>query len=185
MEFPDLGKKCTANACSVYDFLPYTCVNCKKIFCQDHFKLQAHDCPSLQDPNMDIRVPVCPICEKPVPVKRGHDPNIRMNQHIQSNCSDLEPKNDNTCRKKGCTTKMLVPMHCTQCGLSFCVKHRLEVDHQCQGKPAPKSKMSNNSTPSRTEMERKRKERQDIKQDISRLQAKAKQGVKITFFYLL
>jgi predicted nucleic acid binding AN1-type Zn finger protein len=58
-----------------------------------------------------------------------------MNQHIQSNCSDLEPKNDNTCRRKGCTTKMLVPMHCPECGLSFCVKHRLEVDHQCQGKP--------------------------------------------------
>lgn len=23
-------------------------------------------------------VPVCPICEKPVPVKRSHDPNIRV-----------------------------------------------------------------------------------------------------------
>lgn len=79
-----------------------------------------------------------------------------MNEHIQSNCADLQPKNDNTCRKKGCTTKMLVPMHCTECGLSFCVKHRLEVDHQCQGKPVPVKKNNNHhsSIPSRAEMER-------------------------------
>ncbi|CAO3613168.1 unnamed protein product [Mucor fragilis] len=193
MEFPELGKRCTAKSCNLYDFLPYTCVNCKKVFCQDHFKLQAHECPSLNDPSMDVRVPICPMCEKPVPVKRGDDPNIRMNQHIQSNCSDLEPKNDNTCRKKGCTTKMLVPMHCPECGLSFCVKHRLEVDHQCKGKPAkaatPMMKMNpfNHTAkptpqqqPSRAEVERQRRDRVNAanqrKQDISRLQAKAKQG---------
>lgn len=115
-----------------------------------------------------------------------------MNQHIQSNCSDLEPKNNNTCRKKGCTTKMLVPMHCPECGLSFCVKHRLEVDHQCQGKPAKsatplvKKNPFNTSKPqqlSRAEMERQRRDRVNAsnqrKQDIARLQAKAKQG-KIT-----
>ncbi|KAI7889922.1 uncharacterized protein EV154DRAFT_538618 [Mucor mucedo] len=124
---------------------------------------------------MDVRVPICPICDKPVPVKRGDDPNIRMNQHIQSNCSDLQPKVDNTCRKKGCTTKMLVPMHCPECGLSFCVKHRLEIDHQCQGKPSAK-KNTQTQQPSRVEMERKRKERLDVKQEISRLQVKAKQG---------
>ncbi|CEP14277.1 hypothetical protein [Parasitella parasitica] len=163
---------------------------------QDHFKLQDHNCPSLKDPSMDIRVPVCPICDKPVPIKRGDDPNIRMNQHIQSNCSDLEPKNDSKCRKKGCTTKMLVPMLCTECGLSFCVKHRLEVDHQCQGKPAKPTPLikktlfssSNNSSnkqpqTSRLEMERQRRERANAanqrNQDIARLQAKAKQG-KIT-----
>lgn len=80
-----------------------------------------------------------------------------MNQHIQSNCSDLEPKNDNTCRKKGCPTKMLVPMHCPECGLSFCVKHRLEIDHQCQGKPSKKNSSKpqpKKEQPSRTDMER-------------------------------
>ncbi|KAI8085793.1 AN1-type zinc finger protein 2B-like protein [Gilbertella persicaria] len=161
MEFPELGKRCTAEACNLYDFLPYTCVNCKKVFCQDHFKLQAHHCPSLNDPSFDIRVPICPICEKPVPSKRGVDPNIRMNDHIQSNCSDLEPRHDNTCRKKGCTTKMLVPMQCPECGLSYCVKHRLAVDHQCQGKTSTKKKPVPNKSvdTSRAEMERQRRER--------------------------
>ncbi|KAI9469755.1 MAG: hypothetical protein EXX96DRAFT_587314 [Benjaminiella poitrasii] len=142
---------------------------------------------------MDVRVPVCPICEKPVPVNRGEDPNIRMNEHIQNNCSDLRPKNDNTCRKKGCTTKILVPMQCPECGLSFCVKHRLAVDHQCKGRRATmntskllstgtKSSASRpqQQTASRAEMERQRRERVNAtnqrKQEIARLQQKVKQG---------
>ncbi|KAI8991461.1 hypothetical protein BDF20DRAFT_904108 [Mycotypha africana] len=146
---------------------------------------------------MDVRVPICPICDKPVPVKRGDDPNVRMNAHIQSNCSDLEPKNDNTCRKKGCTAKMLVPIHCPECGLSFCVKHRLAIDHQCTGKPSkPSTKKSaklhlfnvnssnssaNQQQFSRAEMERQRRERFNAanarKQEIANLQAKMKQGI--------
>ncbi|CAO3700371.1 unnamed protein product [Rhizopus stolonifer] len=143
------------------------------MFSQDHFKLQDHQCPSLNDPMMDVRVPVCPLCEKPVTVPRGQDPNIRMNQHIQNNCADLQPKNDNTCPKKGCTTKMLVPMQCPDCGRSFCVKHRLPIDHACKGKQVE----TNSSNNSRAEMERQRKERiNKRKQEISRLQQKLKQG---------
>ncbi|RCH92746.1 zinc finger, AN1-type domain, partial [Rhizopus azygosporus] len=177
MEFPDLGKRCTAPACNLYDFLPYTCIYCKHIFCQEHFKLQDHHCPSLNDPNMDIRVPTCPICEKPVSVPRGQDPNIRMNEHIQNNCADLKPKNDNTCRKKGCTTKMLVPMQCPDCKRSFCVKHRLPVDHLCKGKQIDEKPVKQTNNTSRAEMERQRKDRiEQRKQEIHRLQLKAKQG---------
>jgi hypothetical protein len=81
-------------------------------------------------------------------------------------------------------------MHCTECGLSFCVKHRLEIDHQCKGKPVPvstslfkKSTTASSNQPSRAEMERQRRERANAanqrKQEITRLQTKAKQG-KIT-----
>ncbi|KAI7905755.1 uncharacterized protein BX663DRAFT_529834 [Cokeromyces recurvatus] len=139
---------------------------------------------------MDVRVPVCPICQKPVPANRGEDPNIRMNEHIQNNCSDLRSKNDNTCRKKGCTTKMLVPMQCPECGLSFCVKHRLAIDHQCKGKGATlvnnskllsstnhKLSSSKPQSTSRVEMERQRLSRvHKQKQEIARLQQKVKQG---------
>ncbi|KAI8976078.1 hypothetical protein BDB01DRAFT_844564 [Pilobolus umbonatus] len=123
------------------------------------------------------RVPTCPICDKPVPVKRGHDPNIRMNDHIQSGCADLEVKKDNICCKKGCVTKLLVPMKCSDCGLNFCVKHRLEIDHECQGKPM---KNTMNKQNNRIEMERQRLDRLQTmnrrKQDIALLQSKAKQG---------
>lgn len=91
-----------------------------------------------------------------------------MNQHIQSNCSDLEPKNDNTCRKKGCTTKMLVPMHCTECGFSFCVKHRLEVDHQCKGKPPAPAKKNFFHTKQQLQPLPKQQQQQPSRADMER-----------------
>ncbi|KAI8384315.1 uncharacterized protein BYT42DRAFT_493548, partial [Radiomyces spectabilis] len=119
------------------DFLPYTCYHCKKIFCQEHFKLDDHHCPSLEDPTLDVRVPTCPICEKPVPGPRGEDPNIRVNRHIQNNCADPTSKSPgNICHLRGCKAKLLVPIQCPDCGQSYCVKHRLGADHQCQGRPA-------------------------------------------------
>ncbi|KAI8375452.1 hypothetical protein BD560DRAFT_367855 [Blakeslea trispora] len=175
MEFPELGKRCTAKGCNLYDFLPYTCVNCNKVFCQDHFKLQAHQCPSLNDPSFDIRVPICPLCERPVPSKRGDDPNIRMNEHIQSNCTDLDSKPNNTCRKRGCSTKLLVPMQCTECGLSYCVQHRLAVDHQCKGN----TKQTKSSDRQKQQQQQNTAKTQRIQQEINQLQAKLKQG-KIT-----
>ncbi|SAM00469.1 hypothetical protein [Absidia glauca] len=122
MEFPDLGKQCTFDGCS-------------QLGAQEHFKLDDHLCPSRQDPSLDVRVPTCPLCEKPIPGPRNEDPNIRVNRHIQRNCKD-EEKPTNVCRLKGCKAKLLVPMNCGACGLAYCVKHRLEQDHECQGRKA-------------------------------------------------
>jgi hypothetical protein len=61
---------------------------------------------------------------------------------------------------------MLVPMRCSDCGISFCVKHRFPVDHQCakgktplQKKPAVQKKTWTAS------------------QEIARLQNKIVQGI--------
>lgn len=81
-------------------------------------------------------------------------------------------------------------MHCTECNLSFCVKHRLEIDHQCKGKPPTSNRFkpfsistASNQQPSRAELDRQRREKTSAasqrKQEIARLQSKAKQG-KIT-----
>ncbi|ORY99405.1 hypothetical protein BCR43DRAFT_455966 [Syncephalastrum racemosum] len=206
MEFPNLGKHCTADNCKQLDFLPFTCYHCKKIFCQEHYKLEDHHCPSLNDPNLDVRVPTCPICEQPVPGRRDQDPNIRVNEHIQNNCRS-EKKPSNLCKHKGCKAKLLVPMQCTDCHQAFCVKHRLPVDHDCA---PPKSSSffassssssassgvakkfgalslggkkhnhSNSNQPSRAELERQRLDRlngmQQKKQELARLQEKAKHG---------
>ncbi|KAH8555904.1 hypothetical protein BGW37DRAFT_152046 [Umbelopsis sp. PMI_123] len=147
MELPQVGKQCTQSSCRQLDFLPFTCPNCNKIFCQDHWKREDHKCPSLQDPNADFRVPTCPICSNPVPVKRGEDPNLRMNQHIESGCKDKQTSTSppsNVCRQQGCKTKLLVPMICSSCKQSYCVKHRLEADHLCTGRRAA------SASPSRT-----------------------------------
>ncbi|RUS33814.1 hypothetical protein BC938DRAFT_483738 [Jimgerdemannia flammicorona] len=87
---------------------------------------------------MSRRVPVCPICQKPVPVNRGEDPNIRVNEHIAAGCANPgttttpSPTSANHCSNRGCKARTLVPIYCPKCKLNFCVKHRLEVDHQCR-----------------------------------------------------
>ncbi|KAF7732293.1 hypothetical protein EC973_005189 [Apophysomyces ossiformis] len=83
-----------------------------------------------------LRVPTCPLCDRPVPIPRGQDPNIQVNRHIQNNCAEPE-KPSNVCRLRGCKAKLLVPMQCPECDYSYCVKHRLALDHQCEGKPKP------------------------------------------------
>ncbi|CAO3637703.1 unnamed protein product [Cunninghamella blakesleeana] len=145
MELPHVGKHCSLKDCSQLDFLPYTCYHCKKIYCQEHFKLDDHNCPIRQDPNFDVRVVTCPVCDKPVPGPRNEDPNDRVYRHIQNNCMDQKAPS-NLCKLKGCKAKLLVPMNCNACGLSYCVKHRLEQDHQCVGKNQKSNHSSSSST---------------------------------------
>ena len=40
----------------------------------------------------------------------------------------------------GCKTKELVKITCDNCRLTFCLKHRLETDHECQGRSQMGSK---------------------------------------------
>ena len=42
--------------------------------------------------SQDVRVPICPLCDQPVPVKKGEDPNIRVNEHIASDCMEQKKK---------------------------------------------------------------------------------------------
>ncbi|KAL1925373.1 uncharacterized protein VTP21DRAFT_256 [Calcarisporiella thermophila] len=145
MEFPELGKHCAHSDCNQLDFLPYSCKYCKQSFCQDHWKALDHNCPEYTP--FDVRVPVCPICDQPVPINRGEDPNIKMNRHISDGCpptSHSSPtstsgngngsnasKKSNHCSFRNCRTRVLVPIVCSKCQLSFCVKHRLYSDHNC------------------------------------------------------
>lgn len=39
----DIGSNCSK--CNRLDFLPFTCEYCKLIFCEDHRRLEAHQCP--------------------------------------------------------------------------------------------------------------------------------------------
>ncbi|KAI9323073.1 hypothetical protein BX666DRAFT_1883048 [Dichotomocladium elegans] len=175
MELPNIGKHCTFDGCAQLDFLPYTCYRCKRIFCQEHFKLVDHHCPRIDDPQFDIRVPTCPICDKPVPGPRGEDPNIRVNRHIQNNCADLD-KPTNVCHQKGCKAKLLVPMQCMDCRHAYCVKHRLPVDHECQKVASSQS----SKRPDRAEAEKQRLQRAQTtaqrRQELALLKEKAKRG---------
>ncbi|XP_067911971.1 AN1-type zinc finger protein 2A isoform X2 [Heterodontus francisci] len=135
MEFPDLGNHCSENSCKRLDFLPMKCDACSQIFCKDHISYAQHRCTSSY--KKDIQVPVCPLCNTPVPVRRGEMPDIRVGEHIDRECkSDPAQKKrkifTNKCSKTGCKQKEMIKVTCDQCHLNFCLKHRHSLDHDCK-----------------------------------------------------
>ncbi|KAG0422369.1 hypothetical protein HPB47_001800 [Ixodes persulcatus] len=87
----------------------------------------------------DVQVPVCPLCNRPVPSKRGDPPDVAVSSHIDRECrSDpaLAKRKafTNRCSMKGCKQKELVPVLCGQCNLNHCLKHRHPDDHSCTGR---------------------------------------------------
>ena len=43
-------------------------------------------------PLQDNTVPVCPLCNQPVPTRRGVDPNVRVDEHIANDCQSDKAK---------------------------------------------------------------------------------------------
>uniref|UniRef100_A0A0B7AP45 AN1-type domain-containing protein n=1 Tax=Arion vulgaris TaxID=1028688 RepID=A0A0B7AP45_9EUPU len=138
MEFPKLGQHCNEPACKQLDFLPMKCDACLKIFCGDHIVYAAHNCGEAY--KKDNQIPVCPLCNAPCPLKKGELPDDVVGRHIESDCLSDPAKErrkvyTNKCSKKGCKQKELVPVKCESCRLNFCLRHRHEQDHDCQGLP--------------------------------------------------
>ncbi|RKO90290.1 hypothetical protein BDK51DRAFT_13157, partial [Blyttiomyces helicus] len=85
---------------------------------------------------LDRKAITCPVCSAVVPVKRGEDPNERVEAHIAAGCpnpgkSTTGVAYTNACTFRGCGKKELVPIHCARCNRTFCIRHRLEADHKC------------------------------------------------------
>eukprot|EP01134_Creolimax_fragrantissima_P007722 CFRG7722T1 len=112
MEFPNAGKHCAQDDCNLLDFLPFTCGQCKKVTCLEHKGYTAHNCS--ESYKLDIKVPVCPVCKSPVPIKRGEDPNIRMTIHIDEGCkAELQTTKKaytNSCYAKNCKKREAIPI---------------------------------------------------------------------------
>lgn len=121
----------------ITDFLPIKCDACSELFCDEHYSYSRHSCPKAYQ--KDNQVPVCPLCNKPVPVPVGQEPNFIVGTHIDNDCqSDLATNGKriftNLCSMKGCKVKEVIPVVCNDCTLNFCLKHRHPQDHKCGGK---------------------------------------------------
>lgn len=137
MELPDIGEHCSEKSCNRLDFLPLKCDACESIFCRDHVTYNQHDCPSAY--KKDVQVPVCPLCNAPVPTKRGDPPDLAVGQHIDNECqSDIGKSRrkvfTNKCSYKGCKIREVVQVNCDQCKDNYCLKHRHPQDHACVGR---------------------------------------------------
>ncbi|CAM4348722.1 unnamed protein product [Leuciscus chuanchicus] len=143
MEFPDLGEHCSEKTCKRLDFLPMKCDACEEIFCKDHITYANHKCTSSY--KKDVQVPVCPLCNTPIPIRRGEMPDIKVGEHIDRDCkSDPAQRKrkifTNKCSKGGCKQKEMIRVTCDQCHLNYCLKHRHPLDHDCKTDSKPVSK---------------------------------------------
>ncbi|XP_033217089.1 AN1-type zinc finger protein 2A [Belonocnema kinseyi] len=137
MEFPNLGEHCSEQSCNRLDFLPLRCDACKSTFCTDHISYLHHSCHSAY--KKDVQVPVCPLCNAPIPSKRGDPPDLAVNQHMDNDCQIQKDRRKvfiNKCSQKGCKIKEIVRVNCTECSQNYCLKHRHPTDHTCPGKEA-------------------------------------------------
>ncbi|XP_066199265.1 AN1-type zinc finger protein 2A [Saccopteryx leptura] len=139
MEFPDLGKHCSEKTCKQLDFLPLKCDVCEQDFCKDHFTYAAHKCPFAF--KKDVQVPVCPLCNTPIPVKRGEIPDVVVSEHIDRDCKYSPGKKEKIftyrCSKEGCKKREMLPVACDQCRDNFCIRHRHPLDHRCRRGTSP------------------------------------------------
>ncbi|NWX95612.1 ZFN2B protein, partial [Nothoprocta ornata] len=142
MELPDLGRHCAELACRRLDFLPLKCDACGEVFCKDHIRYDDHKCNSAYKKN--VQVPVCPLCNTPIPVRKGEIPDAVVGAHMDKNCKYNPAQKQkiftNRCLKPGCKRKELMKVVCEQCSGNFCIKHRHPLDHDCKGSGHPLSK---------------------------------------------
>lgn len=140
-----MGQHCSENSCKILDFLPLKCDACRNIYCKDHFQYRQHGCSA--GVGKDVQVPVCPLCNRPVPSRRGDLPDVAVGDHIDRECQSdpAQAKRKayvNRCSVKGCKQKEVIPVKCVHCNLNHCLKHRYPDDHRCTGHPSAAAAVS-------------------------------------------
>nr|CAD7451926.1 unnamed protein product [Timema tahoe] len=69
------------------DFLPLKCDACQMTFCKEHMVYSCHNCPSACQ--KDVQVPLCPLCNSPVLVGPGEQPDLVVGEHIDQDCQAI------------------------------------------------------------------------------------------------
>ncbi|CAK9066361.1 unnamed protein product [Durusdinium trenchii] len=134
------GAHCGVKECSRLDFLPFTCSQCRGVFCLDHFRYEAHQCPLAA--GLDNRVLVCPLCDKGVRLEVGEDPNLTWERHTLNGCTNpagAESRQKKArCPVRGCKELLTASntVLCARCGQKVCLKHRFEDAHGCGTAPS-------------------------------------------------
>ena len=128
-----VGQQCSESSCLLVDFLPFKCQHCSQSFCGEHFLAAAHHCPQYDESKHNRVAPSCasfprisphlltyiigPLCNTPVAIPPGEDPNIRMERHINTECSVMTGKSGRTrsqpvCARGKCGKVLYAPIAC-------------------------------------------------------------------------
>lgn len=133
-----IGTHCAFAGCGQLDFLPFKCDACQRTYCLEHRSYRAHSCP--QASGKDTQVIVCPLCAKSIRVPSNDDEAV-AEAFARHSATDCDPSNyqrvhnKKKCPVPGCKTKLTEAntYKCKKCGISVCMTHRFEKDHQCTG----------------------------------------------------
>ncbi|KAL0478475.1 hypothetical protein AKO1_008223 [Acrasis kona] len=146
-EFYQLGAHCALPECREKDFLPFECDACHKKFCLEHRTRESHRCE--HEHIRDRVVPVCPLCNQPIPIREFEDPNMLIDNHIRLGCpkvgktiaerngKKVQVATGPTCTLTNCSKPASVK--CKSCGQGHCLEHRNELDHNCDESLARKN----------------------------------------------
>ncbi|KAI0259832.1 hypothetical protein BC834DRAFT_904193 [Gloeopeniophorella convolvens] len=120
-----VGRQCAHPSCHLVDFLPFKCQHCAESFCADHFKPASHTCPRYDETKFNRVAPDCPLCNEPVPIPPGEDPNIRMERHLTVDCSVMTGRSRKAnatpkCSKPKCGKVLIAQIQCDKCRQKFC-----------------------------------------------------------------
>ncbi|KDQ62328.1 hypothetical protein JAAARDRAFT_30226 [Jaapia argillacea MUCL 33604] len=149
-----IGTRCSDSRCGLVDFLPFKCQHCSQSYCQEHYLPDKHSCEKYDEAKVNRVAPSCPLCNTPVAIPPGQDPNIRMEKHINTECSVMtgksgKTKSSPTCDRARCGKILFAPIRCDKCAHQFCPSHRFPKDHNCSSLSTPstsKPSASNSST---------------------------------------
>ena len=75
-----------------------------------------------------------------VSLKPGEPIDVTVNAHISAGCATSKPVDKvyrRGCSKGGCKAKEVVYASCKTCRREYCLKHRFESDHACDGSLPP------------------------------------------------
>ncbi|GJE98393.1 AN1-type zinc finger domain-containing protein [Phanerochaete sordida] len=130
-----VGQQCSAELCHLVDFLPFKCQHCAQPFCADHFLPAQHKCAEYGESKHNRVAPSCPLCNTPVAIPPGQDPNVRMERHINTECSVMTGRTAKSktphCARAKCGKVLFQPIKCDSCKQQFCPQHRFPKDHDC------------------------------------------------------
>ena len=116
MEFTNIGAHCHYDLCGTQTYLPLECRYCNHQFCESHIDENNHECQQ----NIDN-------CLQETQIKECEE------KFKQLELKQKKIHHGHKCNYKSCKKYEFVPIVCKRCKLSFCVNHRLDDDHNCDG----------------------------------------------------
>lgn len=118
-DLESIGAHCQHPYCHQLDFLPFRCDSCHSTFCLDHRSETAHNCPKAGEWARNRRRNSVGQATSTLP-STGKPTLQTATQCYETKCKTFV----NTLQNTG--------VRCDTCNRTYCLKHRMQEDHDCK-----------------------------------------------------